>query len=67
MLQHLKDSDNNDDDKNYLHRRMYTVWREKNGLIKENLSVLAMYNGKPSQNHCQGRRWLIANLNCKIS
>ena len=55
MLQHLKDSDNNDDDKNYLHRRMYTVWREKNGLIKENLLVLAMHNGKPSQNHCQGR------------
>ena len=54
MLQHLKDSDNNDDDKNYLHRRMYTMWQEKNGLIKKNLPVLAMHNGKPSQNHCQG-------------
>ena len=42
MLQHLQDSDNNDDDKKYLHRRMYTVWWKKNGLIKENLHVLAM-------------------------
>ena len=50
----FKRRDNNDDDKNYLHRRMYTMWREKTGLIKENLLVLAMHNGKPNQNHCQG-------------